>query len=161
MISVISSLEKPTTSQQLTILELLDCGSPGGCLRITKRTVALEMFVTTVTFRNYELRIHTHNGRAHTYVQEQQQFTVKTLTDGIIHFETLRNSCSSSGGAPTRQGTIFERVVLGRHQSFRIALRQVVLKLLMHCESNSQAWDPNKWQHCDIKILEDTFCLHV
>ena len=27
----------------------------------------------------------------------------------------------------------------------------------MHCESNSQAWDPNKWQHCDIKTLEDTF----
>ena len=75
-------------ARKITVLELLDCGSPGGCLGVTKRTVALEMFVTAVPFRTYKLRIDTHNphlGRAHTYVQDQQQFTVKTLTDGIIH----------------------------------------------------------------------------
>ena len=38
-----------------------------------------------------------------------------------------------------------------------MALRQAVLKPVILFESNCQTWEPNRWQHCDINTLEDTF----
>ena len=56
---------------------------------------------------------------------------LKPIWMPLVIFAIQRNSCSSSGSAPTRYGTIFYRAAFGRHQSIRMALILAVLKPLM------------------------------
>ena len=99
---------------------------------------------------------------AHTLIcRSSNILLLKPLRTLLYIFAILWNSCSSSGGAQTCKGTIYDRVVLGRHQSFLMALRQAVLKPVILFESNCQIWEPNRWQHFYIKLLMTHFYLHV
>ena len=78
---------------------------------------------STIPFRSNNFGINcddSHCVTAHTHLWH---FVVTTFENIMVHFVILRYSCSSSGSVPTEWGTICGGVLLGRHQSFLMAVQ--------------------------------------
>ena len=87
---------------KIIVHELLDCWSPGGCLEVTKRTVTLKMFVTTVSFRPKKLGM-IHICSVHPLIcRNNNILLLKTWRMALYILAILRHYCSTIGGAPAR-----------------------------------------------------------
>ena len=98
-------------ASKIIVHKLLDCWSPGDCLGVTKRTVTLKMFVTTVSFKPKKLGM-IHICSVHPLIcRNNNILLLKTWRMALYILAILRHYCSSIGGAPARYGTIFECVI--------------------------------------------------